>query len=596
MEKTINQMFQESVTHYGPKDALLYKDEGVYRSISYNEFSEQVKHFSLGLTTLGIEPGDRVALISENRPQWVIADLAILAAGAINVPMFPTLPPQQLEYIINDSGACAAIVSTEAQLMKITEIKDKTPALQNIIIMDDIPPEVPIDNLCHFDTVAQSGASVDESIYQQRVESIGPNDTATIIYTSGTTGQPKGVMLSHYNFVSNATTGCDILNVNENDIFLSCLPLSHVFERTAGYYVPLACGASVAYAESPLTVAQNMVEVCPTVMAAVPRLYEMMYTRILRTVESSSALKQKLFNWGIGVGKEVSSRVQQDQQVSGILSLRGKLADLLVFRKLRQRTGGRLRFFISGGAALSQPIAEFFHAAGILILEGYGLTESSPIISVNLPDKYKFGTVGPILPQVEVTIADDGEILTRGPHVMQGYFNNPEDTEAAINEEGWLHTGDIGTLDEDGFLKITDRKKSIIVLSGGKNVAPQPIENQLLQSRYIQQVMLIGDGRKSISALIVPEFESLRQYASDNNIQHQSMAELLAADAIKQLFRDEIDRLSTNLADFERVKMFTLLESEFTQEGGEITPTLKLKRKVVLEKCSEVIEQMYGAG
>ena len=588
-------MFQESVTRYGPKDALLYKDEGVYRSISYNEFSERVKHFSLGLTTLGIEPGDRVALISENRPQWVIADLAILAAGAINVPMFPTLPPQQLEYIINDSGACAAIVSTAAQLMKITEIKDNTPELQHIIIMDELPPEASIDNLCHFDTVTQSGTTVDESIYQQRVESIEPNDTATIIYTSGTTGQPKGVMLSHYNFVSNAIAGGGVFDIDENDVLLSCLPLSHVFERTGGYYVPLAYGATVAYAESPYTVAQNLVEVHPTIMVAVPRLYEMMYARILRTVESSSALKQKLFNWGIGVGKEISRRIQQNQHVSKILSLKAQLADLLVFRKLRQRTGGRIRFFVSGGAALSQPIAEFFHAAGILILEGYGLTESSPIISVNRPDKYKFGTVGPMIPEVEVTIADDGEILTRGPHVMQGYFNNPEETEAAINGEGWLHTGDIGILDEDGFLKITDRKKSIIVLSGGKNVAPQPIENQLLQSRYIQQVMLIGDGRKSIAALIVPEFESLRQYASDNNIQHQSMTELLATNAIKQLFRGEIDLLSANLADFERVKMFTLLENEFTQEGGEITPTLKLKRKVVLEKHSEAIEQMYGA-
>ena len=596
MEKiTINEMLQNTINQYGSKAALSSKVDGAYQDITYAELGNRIKDFCLGLIALGVQKGERVALLSENRPEWAVSDLAILAAGGINVPMFSTLTPAQVEYIVKDSGAKIICVSNEKQLKKVEAFKANASDLEKVITFDSMERENG-DRVLTFNQVCDLGEKVEDGdlVYQKSHEAICPEDSATIIYTSGTTGDPKGAMLTHHNFRSNAHACCGIVGFTHEEVFLSFLPLAHVFERMGGHYLPLSCGATIAYAESPFTVARNMKEVRPTVMMSVPRLYEMMHERIIRSVQEGSRVKQKIFYWSVGVGEKKSQAIQGKKKPSAILRFKYRLANKLVFNKLQEATGGRLRFFVSGGAPLPKSIAEFFHAAGILILEGYGLTETSPVICVNRPNQWKFGTVGPPIPEVEVKIAEDGEILSRGPHIMQSYFNKPQETAEVLAADGWFHTGDIGEIDEEGFLKITDRKKNIIVLSNGKNVAPQPIENQLKQSLYISQIMLIGDQRKTITALIVPNFDALKEYAKEKQLETDDVAGLIETKEIRQLFRRDIGQLSMDFADFERVKMFTLLDREFTQETDEMTPTLKLKRKIILEKYKDQIEKMYG--
>ena len=587
---TLISMFEQSVEEHGSKPALAHKPKGgTYQDISYTEFGASVEAFSKGLSTLGIQKGDRVAILSENRPEWAISDFGILKAGAVNVPMFSTLTAAQVGYIIKDSGSKVICVSTKNQLEKVVAIREEVPSLEQIIIYDELEEEAP-DDVTEFFKVCHRGKQADTSLDVGTDE----DEIATIIYTSGTTGNPKGVMLTHANFLSNYNAAKSLVDVGDTDVLLSFLPLSHVFERLGGHYVPLFSGAKVAYAESTFTVAQNMQEVSPTVMLSVPRLYETMHDRVLRAVESGSSLKQKIFHWGVSVGSAVSSKIQQGENPSVILKMKQSIADKLVFAKLKAATGGQLRFFISGGAALPQSIAEFFHAAGILILEGYGLTETSPVISLNYPEKWKFGTVGVPVPGIEVQIAEDGEILTRGPHVMKGYYNNESATAEVIDADGWFHTGDIGIIDDDGFIKITDRKKNIIVLSNGKNVAPQPIESQLVQSQFIDQIMLVGNERKNIAALIVPNFDALKTWTTDNDVDTSDIPELLKTRGVQQLIQKEIRERMTDFADFEQVRRFALLEKEFSQEEDEMTPTLKLKRNVIIEKYGHVIEGMYS--
>jgi long-chain acyl-CoA synthetase len=582
-------MFEQSVQQYGSKPALAHKPKGgTYQDISYTQLGESVDAFSKGLSTLGVQKDDRVALLSENRPEWAITDFGSLKAGAVTVPMFPTLTAAQVSYILNDSGAKVICVSTEAQLKKMLSIRDAVPTLEHIILFDASENETP-EGIIQFEDVC---GNAEESTSDASSDA-NEDDIATIIYTSGTTGNPKGVMLTHVNFISNLHACKSLIDVGETDALLSFLPLSHVFERLGGHYVPLLSGAKVAYAESTFTVARNMQEVSPTMMLSVPRLYETMHDRILGAVQAGSPLKQKIFHWGVSVGSAVSSAIQQGKNPSAILQLKQSIADKLVFAKLKAATGGRLRFFVSGGAALPQAIAEFFHAAGILILEGYGLTETAPVISMNHPEKWKFGTVGVPVPGVEVKIAEDGEILTRGPHVMKGYFNNEAETAEVIDADRWFHTGDIGIIDVDGFVKITDRKKNIIVLSNGKNVAPQPIESELVQSPFISQIMLIGNERKNLAALIVPNFDALKAWASENNIETTEIPEMLETREVQQLIQGEIRSRLTDFADFEQVRRFTLLEKEFSQEADEMTPTLKLKRNVIIEKYGNVIDGMY---
>ena len=579
-------MFEAAVQQYNDKPALAHKPKGgTYLDISYTELDASVAAFSKGLNALGVEKNDRVAILSENRPEWAITDFGSLKVGAVTVPMFSTLTAAQVGYILKDSGAKIICVSTEKQLEKVNAIRDEVPTLEQVIIFDAIEGETP-EGVIQFDAVCELAGEATDTAASE-------DDLATIIYTSGTTGNPKGVMLTHANFISNVEACKSLIDVRETDVLLSFLPLSHVFERLGGHYVPLFSGAKIAYAESTFTVAQNMKEVAPTVMLSVPRLYETMHERILRAVQEGSSLKQKIFHWGVSVGSAVSSAIQQGKKPSAILQLQQNIADKLVFAKLKEATGGRLRFFVSGGAALPQSIAEFFHAAGILILEGYGLTETSPVISMNHPGKWKFGTVGAQVPGIEVQIAEDGEILTRGPHVMKGYFNNDTATAEVIDGEGWFHTGDIGIIDADGFVKITDRKKNIIVLSNGKNVAPQPIESALVQSPFISQVMVIGSERKNLAALIAPNFDALKAWASENGVGTDDLSAMLQTREVQQHIQSEIRSRLTDFADFEQVRRFTLLEKEFSQEADEMTPTLKLKRNVIIEKYGDVIEGMY---
>lgn len=592
---TLSEMFLNTVKINASKTALMSKVDGKYQGITYQEFGANVKDFTLGLASLGVKRGDRIALLSENRPEWAFSDLAILSLGAINVPIYPSLIPKQIEYILNDSEAKVIITSIPEQTNKIIEIIKDLPVLKYIVYMDS--PTISNEKMLSFKQVSEQGRAYGHEhtdYYDQVAKAIKPDDPAGIIYTSGTTGNPKGVILTHNNILSNVKGGIATLKIGPEDTFLSFLPLCHVFERMAGHFCPISVGATIAYAESIDTVAQNLGEVKPTIMTSVPRLFEKMYTRVLENARAGGAAKQKIFNWAIQTGEKYVN-AEAKKKVSAALKFKYNLAHKLVFVKLHERVGSRLRFFVSGGAPLPKQIGEFFHYAGIKILEGYGLTESSPVIAVNLEDKFKFGTVGPALEKggVEVKIAEDGEILTRGPHVMKGYYKKPAETREAIDEQGWLHTGDIGFLDEDGFITITDRKKNIIVTSGGKNIAPAPIENLMLTSPLIDQILIIGDKRKFLSALIVPNFEILQAYAQEQNIAVKDSQDLVLNQKIRQHIANEIDRLSRDLARFEQIKAFKLMPAPFTIEAGELTPTLKIKRKIVEEKYEDLIDSMY---
>jgi long-chain acyl-CoA synthetase len=574
--------------------AMMYKKGDRWISVSVPEFRDTVRWFSTGLRILGVKPGDRVAILSENRPEWTMADFAILCGAAVTVPVYPTLLEWQIEYILNDSGSVAVICSTEEQLKKVLQVKGHCPMIHNVIVCD--PPTPLPEGVLTFQQVADSGRKDEEISGRGRFDELRksrkPSDLATLVYTSGTTGNPKGAMLSHGNIASNVVATCSVMPIQRGDICMSILPLSHILERM-GDFSYLHMGCTVAYAENVNKVGENLQEIHPTIFAAVPRLFEKMRARIMDNVATQPASKQKIFKWALGIAAErLDYRVTRKPMPFG-LKIRSAIADKLVFRKILDRLGGRVRYVLSGGAPLSAELASFFIGAGLEILEGYGLTETSPVISLNRPDKRRIGTVGPLVPGVQVKIADDGEILSRGPHIMQGYWNNPDATAQAIDPEGWFHTGDIGELDRDGFLKITDRKKDIIINAYGKNIAPQPLEGLLKSSPYIGTPVLIGDRRKFLTAIIIPNFEKLERDAAALGIQWSSRQELVSNDKIKALYQGEIDRFNKNLDRQEKVRRFTLLASDFTIENDEITPSLKVKRKVIDKKYKDVIDGMY---
>ncbi len=589
-------MFLDVVSKHGLKSALMVKKDGSYQTITYQEFAHQVSQFALGLASLGIVNGDRIALISENRPEWPIADLGILALGAVNVPLYTTLTAAQIQYILDDSQARLIIASGPELVEQILSIRNQLPHLQAIVYMDAMNGDSL--ELISFHDVLQRGkkfAAEHPDYFARAVENVKNDDLCGIIYTSGTTGAPKGVMLSHGNILSNVHAGLQVLHVTPEDRLLSFLPLCHSFERMAGQFSAICAGATIAYAESIETIARNMLEVKPTVVTTVPRVLEKIHVRVLEQVESGSAVKRKIFHWSMKVGEQMV-HARRTGRISSTLRMKHSLANRLVFRKLQQRVGGRLRFFLSGGAPLSKSVAEFLFNAGILTVEGYGLTESSPVITANSEDNFRFGAVGRPIPGVEVRIADDGEILTRGPHVMKGYYRNPEATREAIDKDGWLHTGDIGYIDDDGFLVITDRKKNIIVTSGGKNVTPAAIEQALITSRYIEQAMVVGDAFNYLTALIVPAFDAVRSFLKDKGINPADNRTLVDNEDVKALIQQQVSSQMVNFARFERIKKFILLPAEFTQESGELTPTLKLRRKHILQKYQAEIEAMYQSG
>ncbi len=589
---TLNELFFDAVSKFNRPDALQVKIGGVYRPISHTEVANRVRHAARGLSSLGVRRGDRVAILSENRPEWAIADFACLTAGLTDVPIYPTLPPDQIAYILKDSGAVAIFVSTKAQAEKIREVRSQLPGLKTVIGFDEIPglTNMSIAELEKRGRLGENNETI--ATYREDALSVKPGDLATIIYTSGTTGEPKGVMLTHDNIFSNVAVSRTKIPFAGEDVALSFLPLSHIFERMGGHYLMFATGTSIAYAESIDTVPVNLQEVRPTIVLSVPRLYEKMYARILETALTGGFLKRKIFFWARGVAERWANEKLAGKEPGGLLAKQYALAQKLVFSKLKARTGGRLRYFVSGGAPLAPEINKFFYAAGLVILEGYGLTETSPVIAVNTPEDFRIGTVGKLIDGVEVRIATDGEILTRGPHVMKGYYNKPEATREALEPDGWFHTGDIGEL-RDGFLAITDRKKDIIVTAGGKKVAPQPLENKVKTNKYVAQAVMIGDKRKFPSMLIVPNFDQLEKWAMKRNIIWTDRAQLLRMPTIQAKIEKEVNKELEGAAHFELPKRIGLLEHDFSIDSGELTPTQKVKRRAIDKHYKALIDSLY---
>ena len=595
MIETLSQLFLNTIKSYPKDDLMLYKEEGRYVPISTEEFANRVKYFSLGLKDLGNEAGDKLIIFSTNRPEWIMADIANLCLGGITVPIYPTLVPEQVKYIINDSDAKVVVCSNQELWQKIEAVKAELTKVRHYITFLSEAPE----GVLTFAEILERGKKIDQEnpeLFEKLALEVKPDDLASIIYTSGTTGVPKGVMLTHSNFISNVMTCSSLLPFSDKDTTLSFCPLSHVMEKTVSFAY-LYKGCTIGYAESmdALALAENFLEVKPHIMVLVPRILEKLYSKVIDNVLSSSPLKRKIFFWASKVGKKYGMKKLHRQSISRWLRFKKNIAYKLVFSKIIEKTGGRIRFFISGSAPLSKDIGEFFYGIGLVVLEGYGLTETSPVISLSTFENMKFGAVGKPIPGVEVKIAEDGEILTRGPHVMKGYYKMEEETKEVF-EGGWFHTGDVGHLDEDSFLVITDRKKDIIVTAGGKNVAPQPIENTLKTNPYISDVIIVGDRRKFISALIVPNFEKLEEYTKSNNIPYENQSDLVKKEEIVNFILGEVDRNTPNFASYEKIKKIILLDREFEIEKGEITPTFKVKRNVIEKKYNDLIDALYREG
>jgi long-chain acyl-CoA synthetase len=588
--ETISQLFINTIRSYPKNNLLMYKKGGEYVSISSRDVWDRVRFLSLGLRSLGLQPRDKLIILGENCPDWVMTDFAALCAGATTVPIYPTLMPEQIKYIIDDSDAKVVVCSTRELWRKIEMVRKDLTKVTHAILFEDGAPEG-VQTLASVIEKGKGIASRGEDDFEKTALGIQPDELASIIYTSGTTGIPKGVMLTHANFVNNIKSLRAIVEFTNKDVILSFLPLSHVLERMCTFAF-LYVGATIAYAESIETVGENLVEARPTIMVSVPRLFDKIYARVIDQVLAGSALKKKIFFWAVRIGKKQGKMKLQGDKVTGWLKFRYGLAQKLVFSKILAKTGGRVRFFVSGGAPLSKDIAEFFYAAGLTVIEGYGLTETSPVIACNTIEGVKFGTVGRPIPGVEVKIAPDGEILTRGPNLMKGYYKKEAETREAI-VDGWLHTGDIGALDDEGSLVITDRKKDLIITAGGKNVAPQPIENLLKTNPYIANAVVVGGNRKFISALIVPNFDKLEAYARAGNIAFSSRTELAGREDVRDFLLAEVNRSTPDLAPYERVKKIVLLDRDFEIEAGEITPTLKVRRSIVEQKYKSLIDTMY---
>jgi long-chain acyl-CoA synthetase len=589
MVETLSQLFLNTVKTYIKPDLLAAKRDGHYVPIPTEEYARRVRHLSLGLADLGLGPGDKLALLAENRPEWHITDMAVLCAGAVTVPIYTSLMPEQIKYMINDSDAKIVVCSNRNLWLKVEAVRADLKAVKHFVLMDEEGPP----GVISLSEIMSRGKTVETSapdLFEKRALAVKPDDLASIIYTSGTTGVPKGVMLTHANFVSNSKALDAVTEFADKDVILSFLPLSHVLERMTTFSF-LYKGASIYYAESIETVAENLIEVRPTIMISVPRLFDKIYAKVMDNVLAESGLKRKIFFWALGVGKKYGARKIRHQPIPAWLAFRRGIAAKLVYGKIIAKTGGRVHFFVSGGAPLSGDVAEFFYAIGITILEGYGLTETSPVLTCNTFDKMKFGAVGPPVPGVEIKIAPDGEVLAKGPNVMKGYYKKPQET-AEVFENGWFKTGDIGHFDDEGFLVITDRKKDILVTAGGKNVAPQPIENLLKANPYIQSAVVVGGGRKFISALIVPDFDKLEVYAKSHGIPFGSRKELVEREEIASFMLAEVNRATPNLASYERIKKVVLLDRDFDADS-ELTPSLKVKRHIVEKVFKPVIDLLY---
>jgi long-chain acyl-CoA synthetase len=593
---TLARMFWDRVDRSGERPAQQFKQSAVWKTVTWREVGDVVREVALGLLALGRGKGDAVALLSTSRAEWVQADFAIFSAGCVTVPVYPTYPPDLIAYVVNDSGAKTIIVEDPGQLAKVLEARDKTPGLEQIVVMSGYDAPQPPKMVMTWETLRRLGReSLDAqgSTLAERVASTRPTDLATIVYTSGTTGPPKGVMQTHGNHVAAVTASKQATPVQEGWVHLLFLPLAHSFARLESF-LGVAHGLTTAFAENLDKVGENLRETRPHFICSVPRVFEKVYGKILAGVEAGSPAKKKIFGWAVSVGRDVSRHQQRGQPVPATLELKRKLAHTLVFSKLHAALGGRLQWAVSGGAPLSRDIAEFFHAAGILLLEGYGLTETCPALTFNRPDRFKFGSVGQTLPGVQLRIAADGEILARGPNIATlGYFKQPEATREVFDPDGWFHTGDIGTIDGDGFLFITDRKKDLIVTAGGMNIAPQNIENLLKADPFISQVMIYGDRRPYPVALITVNPDELSKFAREQGILASETAVIVKHPKVVERIGRTVEEKNTQLQSYAKIKRFRVLATDFTLDGGELTPTLKVKRTVVSQKYRDAIEELY---
>lgn len=591
------EMLWNTVQRFPTKGAIMWKVDGSYRELTYEDFWNRIYHTASGLAHLGIQEGDKVAILSNSNPMWGITDFAVASLGAVSVPIYPTLPSEQVAYILKNADVRLAVVENEEQRKKVQIGQD----VENVIIMYPGSEFSGENEGLSFTDLEEEGKQNLIPNWEELWRRINGDQLATIIHTSGTTGNPKGVMLTHGNFLANIeAVQFWLIELRPDDLSLSYLPLSHVFERMAGHYMPFSVGTTIAYAESINTIQENLKEVRPTVLTSVPRLFEKVYAKVQEQIEQGSSIKRKIFNWAVSVGVEryetylhapVQDLILKDAMPKK-LQRKWKIADRLVFQKVKTQLGGRMRGMVSGGATLNPDISKFFWALDLPILEGYGLTETSPVITTNPMLRAKTGTVGKVLPNLEVKIAPDGEVLVRGPSVMKGYYKDTEATEEAF-EGNWFKTGDIGQLDQENYLKIVDRKKRILVLSTGKNVAPQPIESAMNESNFIGQSVVLGDRQKYVICLVNPDFENLLPWAKKNGIHSGLSEEVCQHSRVQKLIENEVNRLTKGFAKFEQPKRVVIIGKEWTIEGGELTPKLSTRTKVIEEKYKQEIEIAY---
>jgi len=592
---TLARMFWDRVERSMSSPAQRLKQGGVWRTLAWREVGDSVREVATGLIALGRKKGEAVGILSASRAEWVQADFAIFSAGCVTIPVYPTYPPDLIQYIVNDAGVKTLIVEDPGQLAKVLEVQGKMEGLEQIVVIQGYEGKEPSPRIFTWEALRRLGRENREKFKSElasRVADTRPDDIATIVYTSGTTGPPKGVVQTHGNHLAALGSAAETTSIREGDVHLLFLPLAHSFARLESF-IGIHRGLTTAFAENIDKLRENLPETRPHFLCSVPRVFEKVYAGALAKAESGSPLKKKIFHWALGVGKQVSQLKQAKKPVPAGLKLKYRLANKLVFSKMHAALGGRLRFAVSGGAPLSREIAEFFHAAGILILEGYGLTETCPVLSNNQEDNFKFGSVGRPIPGVEIKIAPDGEILGRGKNIAQGYFKKPEATAEVFLAGGWFATGDIGRIDEDGFLFITDRKKDLIVTAGGMNIAPQNIENLLKGDPFISQAMVHGDKRPYPVALLTVNPDELIKFAKEQGILITDAAALVKHPKVVERVSRIVENKNTELQSYAKIKKFAILPADFTVDNGLLTPTLKVKRKVITEKNREILDSLY---
>jgi long-chain acyl-CoA synthetase len=593
--KSIPDMLRQNAVRFDAKPAVKYRKQGRWVTLSYRQFYDRALMVARGLRKLQVQPGDTVAILSENRVGWIIADMGIQCAAAVTVPVYPTNTPAQIEYMLNHSGAKLVFISGKAQYRKLLKVSDALPNVQLVVSFERFlgEPALPLTTFYQLSEIDDAIQDSERAEIEAVIEAIPTDAMLTMIYTSGTTGVPKGVMLSHRNIlfdVWQTTKKAQVLT--DREVFLSFLPLSHVFERSIGYYLPMMNGGMIAFADSIEKISENMIEIEPTLMVCVPRLFEKIYSRIFENVHQLALYKRKLFRNALSIGRRYIYARHIDKEVPLWLRFQYAVADRIIFKKLRARFGGNLKFCCCGGAPLDKNINEFFWIIGVPIIEGYGLTETSPVVCINNFGELRFGSVGTPLESTEIAIAEDGEVLLKGPQIMLGYYKDEAATREIL-KDGWLKSGDIGRL-EGRFLFITDRKKELIITAGGKNVAPQPIENLLKRDKYISQAFVYGDRKPYLTALLVPSIERLLEFAKDKSLYYNDLADLVVHEPVLKLYAQRVADINAQLAPYETIKKFVLLPQDFSIEAGELTPTLKFKRKVIFENYKEKIERMYN--